>query len=114
MVQVIPKAEMHSIAGRDLGCSDWLLIDQERINVFAEATNDHQFIHVDTERAKHTPAGTTIAHGFLSLSLLSFLTAGLGAVPEGHTMTAYSKRGRRPPRRRLQEDRNQRGFGTAL
>ena len=87
MVQVVPKSEMLNLAGRDFGSSDWLIIDQDRINVFADATNDHQFIHVDTEKVKNTPAGTTIAHGFLTLSLLSHLAGGLGAVPEGHTMT---------------------------
>ena len=55
-------------ADTELGPSDWLLIDQERINCFADATNDHQFIHVDAEKAAATPFGSTIAHGFLSLS----------------------------------------------
>ena len=60
--------------GEDLGCSDWLLIDQERINLFADATLDHQWIHVDTERAKtESQFGTTIAHGYLTLSVLPHL-----------------------------------------
>lgn len=59
--------------GADLGTSEWLLIDQAMINSFADTTFDQQFIHVDPERAKQTPFGSTIAHGFLSLSLLSHL-----------------------------------------
>ena len=61
-----------SLAGEDLGCSDWVLIDQERINAFADVTEDHQFIHVDLARAAESPFGGTIAHGFLTLSLLSY------------------------------------------
>ncbi len=87
MAQVIPPGKMLELAGRQLGSSDWLTITQDRINVFADATSDHQFIHVDPERAAQTPQGTTIAHGFLSLSLISFLVSGLGPAPEGHTMT---------------------------
>ncbi|PLW82984.1 dehydratase [Kineobactrum sediminis] len=55
--------------GKALGHSDWLLIDQERINLFADATGDHQWIHVDPERAAQGPFGRTIAHGYLTLSL---------------------------------------------
>ncbi|SCC93957.1 Nodulation protein N [Thiomonas sp. X19] len=58
-------------AGEVIGTSPWLLIEQSRINAFAEATLDHQFIHVDPARAQATPLGSTIAHGFLTLSLLS-------------------------------------------
>ena len=59
--------------GTELGPSDWLEITQERINTFAEATGDNQWIHVDAEKAAAGPFGTTIAHGFLTLSLVSFL-----------------------------------------
>ena len=60
--------------GEDLGASDWLLVDQERINLFADATLDHQWIHVDIERAKtESQYGTTIAHGYLTLSLLPYM-----------------------------------------
>ena len=60
------------MVGQEIGVSTWHLVDQERINVFADATEDHQFIHVDPERAKReTPFGATIAHGFLTLSLMS-------------------------------------------
>jgi acyl dehydratase len=58
------------LAGRDLGASEWLEITQERVDRFAEATGDHQWIHVDPERAATGPFGTTIAHGYLTLSLI--------------------------------------------
>lgn len=58
------------VAAGDLGVTDWLLVDQERINTFADATGDHQWIHVDPERAASGPFGATIAHGLLTLSLL--------------------------------------------
>src|SRR5688572_26890683 len=61
------------------GPSDWHAIDQKQINLFADATGDHQFIHIDPERAKATPFGGTIAHGFLTLSLLPFLQGKLRA-----------------------------------
>ena len=64
-----------SAVGEELGVSDWLQIDQKRINDFADATNDHQWIHVDVERAKaESPYGTPIAHGFLTLSLVPALS----------------------------------------
>jgi len=66
-----------ALVGEQLGESDWLQVDQDRINQFADATGDHQWIHVDTERAKQGPFGTTIAHGFLTLSLIPALTGGL-------------------------------------
>ncbi|MBO6217533.1 MAG: MaoC family dehydratase [Prevotella sp.] len=66
--------EFASHLGEDLGASDWLLVDQDRINLFADATLDHQWIHVDTERAKQeSPYKSTIAHGYLTLSLLPFM-----------------------------------------
>jgi len=58
------------LVGEKIGTSDWLEIDQDRINQFADVTEDHQFIHIDPEAAAKTPFGTTIAHGFLSLSML--------------------------------------------
>ena len=67
-------AELKQAVGKHLGYSDWLTIDQSRIDQFAEATNDHQWIHVDPERAKTGPFGATIAHGYLTQSLVnSFL-----------------------------------------
>ena len=61
--------ELKAAVGTHLGYSDWLVIDQARIDLFAEATGDHQWIHVDPERAKDGPFGTTIAHGYLTLSI---------------------------------------------
>lgn len=86
MTVTVSLKEFASSAGRELEPSDWLLIDQERVNQFASATNDHQFIHVDPERAAQTPFGGTIAHGFLTLSLLSYLNAQNLMVPEGLVM----------------------------
>lgn len=62
--------ELKKLAGSDLGASDWIDITQERVNVFADATGDHQWIHVDAEKAKNGPFGGTIAHGYLTLSLI--------------------------------------------
>ena len=62
--------EVTAAAGEELGTSDWLLIDQKRVDAFADATGDHQWIHVDVERAKAGPFGGTIAHGYLTLSLV--------------------------------------------
>ena len=73
-------------AGTELGPSDWLLIDQERINRFADATDDYQFIHVDPEKAAETTFGSTIAHGFLSLSVLPHLLAQIMPIPDGLVM----------------------------
>lgn len=61
--------DLAALAGKDLGYSDWVRIDQARIDQFADATDDHQWIHVDPERAKDGPFGGTIAHGYLTLSL---------------------------------------------
>jgi acyl dehydratase len=67
-------AEFAAYDGKELGSSDWLTVDQERISLFADATLDHQWIHVDTERAKaESPYKSTIAHGYLTLSLLPYL-----------------------------------------
>lgn len=71
---VVALAQLGDLQGREAGVSDWLVIGQERIDAFADATDDHQWIHVDRERARtETPFETTIAHGFLTLSLLSAL-----------------------------------------
>ena len=82
----VPVAELKSYIGKDLGHSDWVTIDQDRVNKFADCTGDHQFIHIDEEKAKQTPFGGTIAHGFLSLSLIPALSAGLLVKPEGLKM----------------------------
>lgn len=70
----ITPAELATKVGEKIGTSEWILVDQEMINKFADATGDHQFIHVNEEMAKMTPFGGTIAHGFLTLSLLSTMT----------------------------------------
>ncbi|KAA8695421.1 MaoC family dehydratase [Pseudomonas syringae pv. tagetis] len=82
----VPVTELKHYIGKDAGCSDWLTIDQERINLFAEATGDFQFIHVDPVKAAQTPFGATIAHGFLSLSLIPKLMEGIMVLPEGLKM----------------------------
>jgi acyl dehydratase len=66
-------ADLAARVGQPLGSSDWVLVDQDRINRFADATGDHQWIHVDIERAQAGPFGAPIAHGFLTLSLLPML-----------------------------------------
>lgn len=83
---VVKPSEFASYVGKDTGVSDWILIDQARINAFADVSEDHQFIHVDPEAAKKTPFGTTVAHGFLTLSMLSRLAAGSVLIPEGIKM----------------------------
>ncbi|XVQ06551.1 MaoC family dehydratase [Spirillospora sp. CA-255316] len=70
MISVDGTAEIKALAGRDLGRSDWLEITQERVNTFADATDDHQWIHVDADKAAAGPFGGTIAHGYLTLSLV--------------------------------------------
>ena len=70
MLKIIKPTEIESVIGKDIGTSDWVTIDQERINKFADATMDNQFIHVDPEQAEPI-FGSTIAHGFLSLSLVA-------------------------------------------
>ena len=67
--------ELKAKEGQSLGTSEWVVMSQERINQFAEATGDHQFIHVNEEAAKMTPFGGTIAHGFLTLSMIPYLSA---------------------------------------
>ncbi len=68
-------AELEPLVGQEIGLSEWITVTQERIQLFADATNDHQWIHLDAERAKAGPFGTTIAHGFFTLSLLPEMSA---------------------------------------
>ncbi|WP_055127393.1 MaoC family dehydratase [Pseudomonas mediterranea] len=82
----VPVAALKDYVGKELGRSDWLTIDQDRINLFAEATGDFQFIHVDPVKAAQTPFGSTIAHGFLSLSLMPKLMEDVLILPEGVKM----------------------------
>ena len=74
--------EIRAQAGTEIGVSSWLTIDQPRIQEFADATDDHQFIHLDPDAAAKTPFGGTIAHGFLTLSLLSRMAAEATLVPD--------------------------------
>ena len=85
----MPLANIEDIkfkVGQEVGVSPWILVDQESINRFADVTGDHQFIHVDPEAAKATPFGGTVAHGFLTLSLLSQMASHVMLVPEGVKM----------------------------
>jgi acyl dehydratase len=85
MITVNGADEIKALAGRDLGASDWLEVTQDRIDTFADATGDHQWIHVDATRAAAGPFGTTIAHGYLTLSLVIPLFGSLLSV-EGTKM----------------------------
>jgi len=73
MAKTVTVQDIPASIGQEVGCSGWRAVTQAMIDQFADATDDHQFIHVDKERAAQTPFGTTIAHGFLTLSLLSTL-----------------------------------------
>ena len=75
MSKAMSPQDMKALVGTEIGISQWFEVSQERINKFAEATGDFQFIHVDQEKARMTPFGGTIAHGFLTLSLIPVLTA---------------------------------------
>ena len=77
---------LKDLIGTEIGVSEWAVMNQERINVFADVTEDHQFIHINEEAAKQTPFGGTIAHGFLTLSMLSKFSEGSGLVIEGIQM----------------------------
>ncbi|MEC9249390.1 MAG: MaoC/PaaZ C-terminal domain-containing protein, partial [Pseudomonadota bacterium] len=83
----VSPSDVKDMIGKEIGVSRWIEVDQQRIDVFADITEDPQFIHVDPERAKaETPFGGTIAHGFLSLSLLSPMAMDLGFSLEGIAM----------------------------
>jgi acyl dehydratase len=87
----MPVASIEQIRaklGTEIGVSPWILIDQAAINIFADVTGDHQFIHVDPEAAARTPFGGTVAHGFLTLSLLSQMAGHVMLVPETLRMAA--------------------------
>lgn len=80
---------LRGMIGEELGVSDWVLIDQARIDRFADCTGDHQWIHVDPVRARRSPFRCTIAHGYLSLSLIGGLVQEMGIVPE-NTQAAFN------------------------
>ncbi|WP_374763667.1 MaoC family dehydratase [Yunchengibacter salinarum] len=86
MSKTVKPEDVATYVGQEVGVSDWFPIDQDRINAFADVTKDHQFIHVDREAAAKTPFGTTIAHGFLTLSMLSYLIDGATLRVEGTVM----------------------------
>ena len=85
-MKTVKAADLQATVGTDLGVSDWITIEQDRVNQFADVTEDHQFIHVNPEMAKMTPFGGPIAHGFLTLSLLSKFSEQGGLVIEGVKM----------------------------
>ena len=86
MNKVIPADALQDHIGQEVGVTDWLTIEQDRIDQFADATDDHQYIHVDAHRAAQTPFGGTIAHGFLTLSLLSALSSRGGGLKLENTV----------------------------
>lgn len=86
MGQMISSDALQGLVGVSLEPTSWFKVEQERINQFADATIDHQFIHIDEEAAKKTPFGSTIAHGFLSLSMLSYFAAEFAYGVEGIVM----------------------------
>ncbi|TDG13608.1 MaoC family dehydratase [Seongchinamella unica] len=85
-IKIVPKDELVNAVGTRFEPGAWIDITQDRINTFADCTEDHQFIHVDEEAAKNTPFGGTIAHGFLTLSLLSRMVEGNGVMPDNVVM----------------------------
>ncbi len=85
-MKAVRAEDLDEYVGKEIGVSDWVTIDQDRIDKFADVTEDHQFIHVDPEAAKATPFGATVAHGFLTLSMLSRLAADCVLILEGVKM----------------------------
>jgi acyl dehydratase len=83
---IVSLDEIRARVGQEIGVSSWLAVDQARIDAFADATEDRQFIHIDPAAAAQTPFGGTIAHGFLSLSLLSRMGAEAMLIPDGVKM----------------------------
>ena len=86
MPTFVSKEELLTMAGHESQPTAWLTVDQDRIDQFADATGDHQFIHVDPEKAARTPLGGTVAHGYLTLSLLPMMAEEIALVPEGTVM----------------------------
>ena len=86
VVKVVPASEMVNQKGIKFEPGPWITLDQERINQFADVTDDHQFIHIDQEKAAQTPFGGTIAHGFLTLSCLVPMCKDSGLFPENIVM----------------------------
>jgi len=86
MTEGLTLKKLEEYKGKEIGLSDWMEIGQERIEAFAECTEDRQWIHVDPEKAKHGPYGTTVAHGFLILSLLVHLASQIELFQKGIKM----------------------------
>jgi acyl dehydratase len=90
MRHIASIAELKTLIGQEIAVTDWFTISQERVNQFAEATGDHQWIHLDVERSKkESPYGTTIAHGFLTLSLLPVIMQSAVSMPEAKLSVNY-------------------------
>ena len=85
-IQLVEPSEAMAMVGTKLPPGEWVTVDQDRINVFADCTEDHQFIHIDDAAAAQTPFGGTIAHGFLTLSLLTKMSEGSGIALKGIVM----------------------------
>ena len=85
-IEVVPKDQLASFVDKTRGPSEWLEITQEQVNQFADVTFDQQFIHVDPEAAAKTPFGGTIAHGYLTMSLLSHMQGQMHVMPENTAM----------------------------
>ena len=85
-IQLVEPSEAMAMVGTKLPPGEWVTVDQDRINVFADCTEDHQFIHIDEAAAAQTPFGGTIAHGFLTLSLLTKMSEGSGIALKGIVM----------------------------
>jgi acyl dehydratase len=88
-LKTVTITELPGLVGTEIGTSDWVEISQQRIDTFADATDDHQWIHVDPERAKDGPFGAPIAHGFLTLSLFIPLWSSLLEVSDATTLVNY-------------------------
>lgn len=90
MRHIASVAELRELVGQEVAVTDWFTVKQERVNQFAEATGDHQWIHLDVERSKReSPYGTTIAHGFLTLSLLPLIMQSAISMPEAKLSVNY-------------------------
>jgi acyl dehydratase len=86
MEKFLPLDEIKTLIGQEIGKTEWMRIDQERINKFADCTEDRQWIHMDPERAAKGPYGKIVAHGFLTISLLPYLTRKLTFAPKGFNL----------------------------
>lgn len=86
MHKQLTLAEIAAYTGREIGRSQWLRIDQKRVDAFADCTDDPQWIHVDPERAARGPYGRTVVHGFLLMSLIPYLSRNISLIPQGAVM----------------------------